>query len=109
MTRHYICYKVHDPGCKTFISYRSLKRKALLIVIYNYFTMVRMQMARSMKMYNCYLIGVSLSVFGLASGMEMYSHTSLKHLDFFTKYYTYPTKIEENMLRSSNVLGAIGK
>ncbi|CCG20564.1 hypothetical protein CORT_0A01725 [Candida orthopsilosis Co 90-125] len=71
--------------------------------------MVTMKMTKSVKIYNSYIIGISLSLFGLASGMEMFSYTSLKYSDFFTKFYNYPTKIEENLLRSSNVLGAIGK
>ncbi|KAI5950999.1 hypothetical protein KGF54_004073 [Candida jiufengensis] len=60
------------------------------------------------KMYNGYAIELALSLFGFTAGMEMYSYISLKNFNIFATFYKFPTKIEENLLKSSNVMGAIG-
>ncbi|CAK9436221.1 uncharacterized protein LODBEIA_P07790 [Lodderomyces beijingensis] len=67
-----------------------------------------MKSKRYDKIYNCYAIGICLSLLGFAAGMEMNSYSCLKSYNVFSTFYGFPTKIEANLLNSSNYFGAIG-
>lgn len=59
------------------------------------------------KLYNSYAIGVVVAIFSFIAGMEMQSFLIVKNSQLFAAIYDQPSKIENNVLTSSNSFGAI--